>query len=91
MKCYFTRGRRGTFLTHHEPIIHPIDFIKELDVYPVHGEPFDVRNLCDDGVRLLMNTRKTGLVLPMLVPVQGRLVWIPIETHKLIPLSLSSA
>lgn len=91
MNCYFTKGRRGTFMTNREPIIHPIDYIGELDVYPVHGESIDVRNLCEDGVRLMINTRRTGLVLPSLVPVLGRFTWVCLEPEKLIPLSLSSA
>ncbi len=70
-------------LTLDPPVIQPIKFTNILDAFPLYGEPIAVLHMCQPGVRLLINTAKTGKVLRPLTPTRIRLMCEVIDTHLL--------
>lgn len=87
MIVYLTEVNGGrAMLTAKEPIIQLIDHTRIMDAFSVPGEPLDVRHMCQPGVRLLINSKATGMCLAPLTPTLVRIHCTVLEKEKLVPL-----
>lgn len=92
MIAYLTEVYGGrSLLTHKIPLRYRIEHTDIWDMFPQYGEPLDVRHLCQGGVRTLISTKRTGLVLAPLRPTMVRINCFVLEPEKLIPLCPDAA
>ncbi len=92
MIVYLTEVYGGrAMLTAEKPVIQLIKYTNIMDAFSLPGEPLDVRHMCQPGVRLLLNSKASGMVLAPLTPTLVRINCHVLEKDKLVPLCHDAA